>query len=335
MGEAALKNNESGADSGALVLAAFKPYEAFSKVMLDAFAVVDLKGKVLKCNQLLSQLLGMSTKQVLKAASLNDLLKFQIKDKAISIEEMLVFPAVQRLDEVHGSTGDRNDLNLIIGSFPFKGPDDQVIGAFILFRDVTAETNLQGKYKDTAIRSITDPLTGLYTRGYFEEYLREAMKNLKQLGENHPQRVISLIMLDIDFFKKVNDKFGHQAGDFVIKTVAETMLATFRKADIVCRYGGEEFLAIMPGTDLEGARVAAEKLRKTIEERVFQFENSVIPVTISSGAAKILLDKEEYEGTIERADKALYESKHSGRNRVSVHDGVTITSGKEGGRSTP
>lgn len=332
MGEPVLKTPDTSSDLGTQVLAAFKPYEAFSKAMLDAYAVVDRTGRVLKCNQLLSQLVGLATKQVLKADSLNDLIKFKVKDQALSVVDMLAFPAVQRLDEINGTAGERTDLNLIIGTFPFKDANEQVMGAFVLIRDVTAETNLQGKYKDTAIKSITDPLTGLYTRGYFEDYLPEAMKNLKQLEKAHPQRLMSVIMLDIDFFKKVNDGFGHQAGDFVIRTVAETMLATFRRADIVCRYGGEEFLAIMPGTDLEGARVAAEKLRKTIEERVFKFEEHTIPITISSGAANIMLDSEEYMSTIERADKALYESKHSGRNRVSVHDGVKITSGIEGGR---
>src|SRR5262249_23310391 len=143
-----------------------------------------------------------------------------------------------RIDEVTGKTGTKDGLNLIIASYPFLRTTGENLGSFVLIRDVTAETNLQDKYKTTAIKSITDPLTGLYTRAYFEEYLAPPIKSMTDLPANSPHRAISIIMLDIDFFKKVNDVYGHQAGDYVIQTVADTMKSIFRKTDVVCRYGG-------------------------------------------------------------------------------------------------
>ena len=148
------------------------------------------------------------------------------------------------------------------------------------------------------------------------------MSTLESFPESAPQRVISVVMLDIDFFKKINDGYSHQAGDHVLKHTSELMKKSFRKTDVVARYGGEEFLAILPGTDALGACIAAEKLRMAIAAYRFEFEGKVIPVTISSGVAQINIGKESGEQAIARADAALYFSKESGRNRVSVHDGA-------------
>jgi diguanylate cyclase (GGDEF)-like protein len=200
----------------------------------------------------------------------------------------------------------------------------EILGTFLLIRDVTAETNLQDKYKTTAIKSITDPLTGLFTRAYFEEFLDSQMRTLALLHENGEQPELALIMADIDFFKKVNDKYGHQAGDFVIQSVANIMRKTFRKTDLVCRYGGEEFLVILPSTNLSGASYAAEKLRLAIEAEKLVFDGTHIPVTISSGVAQVTFGKETYTETMGRADAALYHSKQAGRNKASIHSGTTI-----------
>lgn len=124
---------------------------------------------------------------------------------------------------------------------------------------MTAETNLQDKYKHKATQSITDALTGLFNRNYFVEYMTSQVATLESLPLDAPQRTMSVVMLDIDFFKKLNNGYGHQAGDLVIKQVAELLRKSFRKTDVVARYGGEEFLAILPGTDAVGAAIAADK----------------------------------------------------------------------------
>ncbi|MFY7930283.1 MAG: GGDEF domain-containing protein, partial [Oligoflexus sp.] len=197
------------------------------------------------------------------------------------------------------------------------------LGLFLLLRDVTAETNLQDQYKDKAIQSITDPLTTLFTRAYFEEYLSGQVTRMESLPENE-RYPVSVVMCDIDFFKKINDRYGHQAGDYVLKNVSRIMKQTFRKTDVCCRYGGEEFLVILPAANFENAGIAANKLRQAVQDEVMIFEDTHIPVTLSCGVATIRIGQETYPEAMARADAALYESKHQGRNLVSIHDGDKI-----------
>jgi len=162
-------------------------------------------------------------------------------------------------------------------------------------------------------------LTGLFNRNYFADYLKNQVATLEGFPADAPQRILSVVMMDIDFFKKINDVYGHQAGDYVLSNTGLMLRNCFRKTDVVARYGGEEFLAIMPGTDLRGATIAAEKLRTAIESFKFDTGGKIIPVTISCGVAQIEVGKESGEEAIARADAALYFSKHNGRNRVSIH----------------
>jgi diguanylate cyclase (GGDEF)-like protein len=298
---------------------AFKQYEHFSKCLLDAYAVVDMSGKILKCNALLTQLIGIKPKQILKADSIASLLALQIIDKPLQISEILNVSGPTRFDEIIGTAnGSAVALNLIIGVYPFL-IDGQNVGAFILLRDVTAETKLQVKYKDKATQSITDNLTGLFNRNYFADYLKNQVATLEGFPADAPQRILSVVMMDIDFFKKINDIYGHQAGDYVLANTGLMLRNSFRKTDVVARYGGEEFLAIMPATDLHGATIAAEKLRLALAAFKFDTGGKIIPVTISCGVAQIEVGKESGEEAIARADAALYFSKHNGRNRVSIH----------------
>jgi diguanylate cyclase (GGDEF)-like protein len=304
---------------------AFRQFEHFCKAMLDGWVVVDAEGRVVKCNQFFANLSGSKTKSILKANSLNEIITFELAGRRLEIKEMIQSPAPTRFDEVIGNISSKPNqpLHAIIGLYPFT-QNGVNIGAFILVRDVTAEASLQGKYKDKATQSITDALTGLFNRNYFTTYLESQIKTLEAFPEGATQKHLSVIMMDIDFFKKINDKYGHQAGDYVLKHTSDLMKSTFRKTDVVARYGGEEFLAILPGTDFKGAAVAAEKLRTAVESYVFDFEGTIIPVTISIGVSQIRFGIETGEQAIARADGALYQSKHNGRNQVSIHDGQEV-----------
>lgn len=305
------------------LLQAFKPFENFCKAMLDAYFLVDFTGKILKTNPAATLLTGLPSKQLLRASSLDEVLTLDVSGRALSAAKILENLAPTRIDDIKGSTSQGADLFITIGYFPFI-EDGQIIGAFVLVRDVTAEVQLQGKYKDKAAKSVTDQLTGLFNRAHFEEYMRVEENRISSLPPNSDHSHLSIIMGDIDFFKKINDKYGHPAGDFVIKTVAQTLTKSFRKTDVVCRYGGEEFLIILPASDLMGAKVAAEKARVAIESTKFEFQETVIPVTISLGVAQLLVGHESSKETIARADAALYNSKQNGRNQVSAHTGITI-----------
>lgn len=325
MVETNLENEPNTPSDMALEL--FKPFEQFSKCLLDGFAILDQRGRVVKVNPLFTTMTGMKTRQILKADSLDQIISLSAGGHKLTFQDMLKGETPTRFDEVTGICSSKpGELNLIIGVFPLV-KDGTVHGAFLLIRDVTAEASLQDKYKEKATKSITDALTGLYNRNYFVEYMSQTIENLGSLPDSATQKVVSIIMMDIDFFKKINDHYGHPAGDFVLKETAQVMKHGFRRTDMIARYGGEEFLIILPGTDLKGAVVAADKVRVAIESSTFKFDNKLIPVTISSGVAVIDVNKESADQALARADLALYHSKKNGRNQVTAHTGEHLVAG--------
>ena len=160
-----------------------------------------------------------------------------------------------------------------------------------------------------------DRLTGLYNRGYWEECLEHEFDRFVR-----SQTLSSVVMLDIDFFKKVNDTYGHQAGDEVIRVVAQTMQYHARKTDIVGRYGGEEFGIILLDTNGERAMVFAERLRAAVEALVVSYGEHKLRFTISLGVAECRNEFQTALEWLEQADQALYQSKQSGRNWVTLAD---------------
>lgn len=186
------------------------------------------------------------------------------------------------------------------------------------------ERRLLKKVKDQQKKleqmAITDGLTGLYARSYLMEALDREFKQYKRY-----KTPLSFMMIDIDFFKKINDKYGHQAGDEVLKTIAGTIQSTIREADIIGRYGGEEFGVIQPKTGQEGAHRTAlrilEAVRALPEHKMLPKKISM-PVTVSIGVASCPHRKTKaLTQLIQSADSALYDAKRAGRNRVALFDG--------------
>ncbi len=159
----------------------------------------------------------------------------------------------------------------------------------------------------------TDGLTGLLNHRLFQEKLTGEFKRLNRLSDP-----LSLLLADIDHFKKVNDTYGHPAGDLVLKGVSAVIRETIRDIDIPARYGGEEFAVILPGTDAEGAQKIAERLRRAVMAKTFTADGKSLKVTVSIGIATSPEDAESKEGLIEKADQALYYAKHNGRNMAVV-----------------
>lgn len=157
----------------------------------------------------------------------------------------------------------------------------------------------------------TDGLTGLFNHRVFQERLDEVVARSKRSGNR-----FSLGLIDIDFFKKINDTYGHPVGDKVLKGLAGLLRRFARETDIVARYGGEEFAIIMEGTDEKGAFAFAERIRKEVQGLKFDASHETFGITISMGLATFLLDSDEKKELIVCADKALYHSKQCGRNQV-------------------
>jgi diguanylate cyclase (GGDEF)-like protein len=179
---------------------------------------------------------------------------------------------------------------------------------YITVHDVTEIT----VYEKTLIEMNTrDSLTGIYNRKFLESQLRNELKRFKRA-----QRPFGLIMFDIDFFKKINDTYGHQCGDYVLKSLASAVSSTIRSTDILARYGGEEFFCLLPETDIDNTTHVAEILRIAVENKTFTFQNTPIQLTISLGVTAMHPEIEAPDVLIKKADDALYEAKRTGRNKV-------------------
>lgn len=168
------------------------------------------------------------------------------------------------------------------------------------------------KLRELAIR---DELTGLHNHRYFQDQIENEMTRSVRY-----KRPVSLLLLDLDFFKKVNDTYGHPAGDHVLRETAKTLQKLVRQSDVVARYGGEEFAIILPETATSSAKVLAQRVRRGIEQMQITFEKQSIPITVSIGLAGSDMSEEGITKTelISRSDQALYQAKHEGRNRVAL-----------------
>jgi len=183
-------------------------------------------------------------------------------------------------------------------------------------RVLQLEKSLKDANEEIKILSITDTLTKCYNRTFMDEQLPKELK--RAIRYNRP---ISLVMLDIDHFKRVNDTYGHQAGDEVLRELVRSINRSIRSdVDWVARYGGEEFLVVFPETDFERATVLAERLRKNISQKTVQIKEEEIRITASFGVSGFTsstpLKEISYEAMISLADESLYRAKEEGRNRV-------------------
>jgi two-component system cell cycle response regulator len=189
---------------------------------------------------------------------------------------------------------------------------DQVKVGDTIFKFLSG-SDLEAQYHETIYNmTIVDGLTQVHNK----RYLLESLEREIPRGRRHG-RPLSVLMFDIDFFKKINDTFGHLAGDYVLKEMATLVKKRLRPDDIFARYGGEEFSALLPETPLDGAGAIAEDLRKRVQEKLFVFEGETIAVSVSIGCAELKIDMDS-TGFLKAADEKLYEAKRGGRNRVCI-----------------
>lgn len=175
-------------------------------------------------------------------------------------------------------------------------------------------SDLEKKAEALRIMATTDKLTGLKNFAYFQE---EMMRRINEYQRCAGELFLSLVIVDIDHFKRFNDTYGHVGGNIALEDVASRIKIQSRQMDIPCRYGGEEFIIILPKCDLEGARGFAERLRIAVESKPVKTDAEAVPITISLGCAEYY-PNEEMAHFIERADEALYRAKEGGRNRTEV-----------------
>lgn len=177
-----------------------------------------------------------------------------------------------------------------------------------IFRNITDRKRLE---EELRVAAITDKLTNIYNRSKLEDLLQQEIERAKRY-----KNPLSIVMFDIDYFKKINDLHGHQAGDYVLKTVAKVVKENIRVTDHFGRWGGEEFIILLPETSLENAKSMAEKIRTLIESYSFQYINNL---TISCGVAEFI-EEDTVDRLIKVVDDSLYLAKRQGRNKTVAWD---------------
>lgn len=192
---------------------------------------------------------------------------------------------------------------------PLRDEKRKIIGLFLMVTDVTEITHYEIALTKMANE---DGLTGVWNRQFFDRRIKEECSRHRRF-----KRTLTVIIFDIDYFKKVNDTLGHPFGDFVLQELTSIIKNRIRDIDLLARYGGEEFIILLPETELNQGVHLAEVLRELTEKHQFIHEGNNVSITISLGVASTSGSECQLEDLIKRADDALYESKKKGRNRVS------------------
>lgn len=258
----------------------------------EAIIVADANDRVTLVNPSAETLLGKSVKDITRGRFVDAL------DDAELMNRLLDDPAGDA--EIFW----RGELILSAQASRIKADDGHMAGSAALIRDITVEKTLEGELRRL---STTDGLTGLYNRRFLDDTLQKELARARRYT-----RPLSILMIDVDHFKKFNDRHGHEMGDRVLKAVTTAMQTTLRQQDFACRYGGEEFLGILPDTGSAGAFDAAERVRLAIAA----LSIDGLSVTASLGCASFPeIAVEAAEALVEKADAALYEAKRQGRNR--------------------
>ncbi len=193
---------------------------------------------------------------------------------------------------------------------PLRDENNIIQNLFIYVQDVTEVAVYERKLVEMNMR---DGLTGIYNRRFMEVKLREEFNRYKRYPGD-----FSLIMFDIDFFKKVNDNYGHQCGDFILKSISSRISSLIRNVDYLARYGGEEFCCLLPEAGLDDAYQVAERFRTAVMELENKFNSLIVKVTISLGITELNVNIASPDELLKKADEALYTAKREGRNRIAA-----------------
>lgn len=285
--------------------------------LYDGVYIVDRNRRILFWNKGAERLTGFSREEVKGKSCAHNIL-MHVNDEGVCLCKGKC-PLAQTMEDgkpreaevyLHHKLGHR--VPVLVRAAPIRDENGKIVSAVEVFGDNTPRLESRQRIKELENIALLDPLTALPNRRYLDDQLEARFAEFQRMQMN-----FGVLMLDIDYFKKINDTYGHDVGDDVLKMVSRTMENNSRPYDIVGRWGGEEFLAIVPNADEKILAKVAERYRVLVAGSVIFQQDQPIKVTISIGGALARKEDSAYD-VIKRADHNLYLSKENGRNRVTV-----------------
>jgi len=293
-------------------------YKEILDNMYEGIYFVDTNRKITYWNKAAERISGFSSKEILNSFCYNGILNHVDDSGKPTCKSGC--PLMKTIKDgknretalyLHHKDGQR--VSVAIKTIPLVS-EGKIIGAAEVFTDNKEEAERIKEINQLKTYALYDQLTELPNRRYIDSFLDNRIKEFKQL-----KIPFGVIMMDIDFFKKFNDTYGHNIGDMVLKAIAKTLKGTFRKSDLVGRWGGEEFFAILSSISQKELEIIAEKVRVLVGKTAIRHSetNNKISATISLGAT-LIKKGDTIDAIIKRADSAMYKSKETGRNKVTV-----------------
>jgi len=292
-------------------------YKLLLDDLYDAVYFVDPDRRILYWNHAAEALSGFSASEVMgRRCSDNVLCHVDEAGRSLCQNDCplshCMQSGVRRKADVYMRCKDGHRLAVSVRVVPILDAENRALGAVEVFSDIGLRKQLERRNTELKKMAYLDPLTHLANRRFLDAKLRHALDELALFGRN-----FGVLLIDLDRFKRINDSFGHSAGDVVLEHVARTISSGLRASDTVGRWGGEEFLAILPDADEAQTRLMAERCRVLLRNSFVPVAETTVSLTVSVGAT--LLNASDNEDSLfRRVDRALYESKKEGRDRTTL-----------------
>ena len=285
--------------------------------MFEGVYVVDRNRKIIFWNKASEQITGYKADEVVNKNCFNNILRHITEDgkhlcfNGCPLHETLQTGVINK-NTVYLHHKDGHRVPVEVRTMPIYDEQNNITAAIEVFTDIRSrdETYLENRRLHKLLN--TDELTGVYNRRYLDFYLKNMVKESEEFNTT-----FGILFFDIDKFKDINDKFGHNIGDKVLKLISRTLSSNIRHGDIIGRWGGEEFIGIFKLENLEALQYVAEKLRVLIQSSSLKHNENQIRFTISAGGS-LYHNGESIKSLIDRADKYMYKSKENGRNQTTI-----------------
>ena len=290
--------------------------------LYDAVYLLDTDRAIVYWNASAEKITGYKASEVVGKHCRDDVL-IHVDAQGVGLCHTGLCPAVKVMndqlacqEEIYLHHRDGHRVRVLARVIPLKGADGRIAGAAEIFTDNLSRAEFMQRIKELEEMALIDQLTKVPNRKYLEMNIGSRFAEMKRYGWP-----FGIIFMDIDNFKKVNDSYGHSIGDEILKIIAKTLLNSARPFDVIGRWGGEEFIAVITNIDKGRLFGISERFRLLVAQSGMHLNSESVKVTISIGAA-IAQQDDTLEALIERADRLMYQSKKLGRNRVSMQGGL-------------